>query len=140
MPLPLLALAPAIGEVVKGVLNRILPAEKMSEKERAELELALVQYDWQTVLGQIGINAEEAKSESLFVAGWRPFIGWVCGSALAWTFCLCPMFNWLVGVLGAEVPPPPTLDMTLMTPVLLGMLGLGGLRTYEKVQDANRRR
>lgn len=141
MPAPLLLAAlPAIGEAVKGVLNRVLPPEKMTEKERAELELAIAQIDWQNVLGQLEVNKIEAASEHVFVSGWRPFIGWVCGAALAWTFVVGPFAAWSLAAFGAEAPPLPSLQMEHLTTILFGMLGLGAYRTYEKVQDANRRR
>ena len=139
MALPLLALAPAIGGAVSSILDRVLP-KKMTEAERAAVELELVKHDWQSVLGQLGINAAEAQHESLFVAGWRPFCGWVCGSALAWTFVVGPMAVWGLATAGVEVSPLPTLDMGTLLPILLGMLGLGSMRTYEKFTGSNRNR
>lgn len=75
---------------------------------------------------QTTVNAAEASDKSLFVAGWRPFVGWTCGVAFAFNFVAIP----LLGTVGVHVPPLPT--DTLMAP-LMGMLGLGGMRTYEKV-------
>lgn len=83
---------------------------------------------------QTKINAVEAQHRTLFVAGWRPFIGWICGVALAYNFVIRDLFIWLFqGLLETEAPPALQMDH-LMT-VLLGMLGLGGLRTYEKIKD-----
>ena len=84
----------------------------------------------QELNGQLDINKMEASHDSIFVAGWRPFIGWVCGSALAYNFVVSPILDiWL------EVPK---MDMTQLMPVLLGMLGLGGMRTFEKLKGVTR--
>jgi hypothetical protein len=135
----ILAAAPALSAAVTGILDRVLP-KKLSEQEKAALELALVQYDWQTIVGQLEINKAEAAHESIFVSGWRPFIGWVCGTALAWNFVAAPLLVFIAAASGAEMPPTPTLDATTLMPVLLGMLGLGGMRSWEKLNGANQRR
>ena len=85
------------------------------------------------VQGQLDINKEQAKHSSIFVAGARPFIMWVCGFALMWQFLLQPMATWgLLAFSVRELPPFPELDIGPLMTLLLGMLGLGGLRTYEK--------
>ena len=83
---------------------------------------------------QTKINEVEAKHRSVFVAGWRPFIGWVCGLALAYNFIIRDLFIW---VIDPEIVPP-ALQMEHLMTVLFGMLGLGGLRTYEKLKDKAR--
>lgn len=83
---------------------------------------------------QLEVNVEEAKSESIFVSGWRPFIGWVCGGAFTWAFVLQPIIVFLLTALGHPINHLPILDMNSILPVLLGMLGLAGYRTIEKVQ------
>ena len=80
---------------------------------------------------QTKINEIEAQHRTVFVAGWRPFIGWVCGIALAYNFVIRDLFIWLIN---PEIIPP-ALQMEHLMTVLLGMLGLGGLRTYEKIKD-----
>lgn len=80
---------------------------------------------------QTKINELEAKHRTVFVAGWRPFIGWVCGIALAYNFVIRDLFIWAIK---PEVVPP-ALQMEHLMTVLLGMLGLGGLRTFEKIKD-----
>lgn len=80
---------------------------------------------------QTRINEIEAQHRTVFVAGWRPFIGWVCGIALAYNFVIRDLFIW---AMKPEVVPP-ALQMEHLMTVLLGMLGLGGLRTYEKIKD-----
>jgi hypothetical protein len=80
---------------------------------------------------QSEINKMEAQHRTIFVAGWRPFIGWVCGIALAYNFVLRDMLVWYMG---AETAPP-ALQMEHLMTVLIGMLGLGGMRTFEKFKD-----
>ena len=80
---------------------------------------------------QTKINEIEAGHRTVFVAGWRPFIGWVCGVALAYNFIIRDLFIWALD----PQDVPPALQMEHLMTVLLGMLGLGGLRTFEKVKD-----
>ena len=80
---------------------------------------------------QTKINEIEAGHRTVFVAGWRPFIGWVCGAALAYNFVIRDLFIWITKTTDA----PPALQMEHLMTVLLGMLGLGGLRTFEKIKD-----
>lgn len=80
---------------------------------------------------QTRINEIEAKHRTVFVAGWRPFIGWVCGFALAYNFVIRDLFIWAL----QPESVPPALQMEHLMTVLMGMLGLGGLRTYEKLKD-----
>ena len=82
--------------------------------------------------GQIEINKSEAQHKSIFVAGWRPFIGWTCGIALCWHFVLAPVTMFVCAYLDVAIPELPTFDMGSLMTVLMGMLGLGGLRTFEK--------
>lgn len=135
-------LAAPLIKIAGDVMNRVLPPEKMSEEERAkaqqELATALLQADWQQIGGQLQINLEEAKSESLFVAGWRPFVGWVCGASLAYNFVAQPMMAFTIGAFAWQLPPLPTLDMSMLGTVLMGILGLGGLRTFEKWQGVHK--
>ena len=80
---------------------------------------------------QSEINKVEAQHRTIFVAGWRPFIGWVCGFALAYNFVLRDMLIWYFGQEGV----PPALQMEHLMTVLVGMLGLGGMRTFEKLNN-----
>jgi Holin of 3TMs, for gene-transfer release len=133
-----------VSELINTVLKRVLPPEKMSEADRAKLEaeitLELSKQDWEGIKGQLQINLEEAKSTNWFVAGWRPCIGWICGAAFAWHFVLEPLLSWVLVVIfhysfGASLPK---FDMESLLTVLLGMLGLGGLRTFEKYKEISR--
>ena len=87
---------------------------------------------------QIAVNREEASSHSIFVAGWRPMVGWVCCAGLATNYLLVPICNFVL-TLNESPITVPALDLSEMMPVLLGMLGLGSLRTYEKTKDVARK-
>jgi hypothetical protein len=125
-------------KLLNKLLGRVLPAEKMSEAVRLklsqELTLAMMQNDAQQVLAQLAINKAEAEHDSIFVAGWRPFVGCVCGSAFAYTFVLQPLAVFIVVTTKWAAPPLPSLDMAPMLTVLGGLLGLGAMRSYEKVK------
>lgn len=81
---------------------------------------------------QMAINQAEAASNSTFVAGWRPFIGWVCGSAFAYAFVIQPLLTFVLAASNVHTQPLPVVSLDSMMPVLLGMLGLGGMRSFEK--------
>jgi hypothetical protein len=120
-----------IAGVFKVPPEQKLSAETELEKIRLGLEAQLVQQ----VTAQIEVDKEEAKSSSLFVAGWRPFIGWICGFVLAYNFIVAPLCTWAQALYNPGHPIPfPVLDYASLYPILLGMLGLGGLHAYERVQ------
>ena len=128
------ALIPQIAPILGNVLDRFFPdKEKAAEAQRA-IETALLENAAQINLAQIEVNKEEAQHRTIFVAGWRPFIGWVCGIALAWHFVGVPVTIFFIAWAGAEVPELPAFDMNSLMTVLMGMLGLGGLRTFEKMK------
>jgi hypothetical protein len=124
----------AIANVVGTVLERVLPDKAQKDAAKATLDQMQQKGELDLILGQQAINVVEAGSSSVFVAGWRPFIGWVCGSAFAWNFVVGPIAEWVATFFGVATQIPP-LDSSVMMPVLLGMLGLGGLRTYEKTKN-----
>jgi len=99
----------------------------MSERHAQELALA-----------QIEVNKAEAESPSIFKGGWRPFIGWICGTAFLYHFVLQPLLLFAIAVFGVEISELPEFDMASLMTVLGGMLGLGGLRTYEKQRNLTR--
>ena len=131
-------------EFGKGIIDRLFPDP--AQKAAAQLELLKMQQSGDLALlasqtdlakAQIGVNAEEAKNASLFVSGWRPSIGWVCSAGLAYEFLLSPLLPWVLNAaLGKNLPPMPDLPSETLMTLLMGMLGLGGLRTIEKVKGA----
>lgn len=124
---------PLVLPLVGKLLDNLFP----DPAQAAAAKLKLMEMAQAGDLAQLDVNKMEATSSSLFVAGWRPFIGWVCGSAFAWNFLLGPLLTQLLTIFGPPVSYTP-LDLTEMMPVLLGMLGLGGLRTVEKIKGVNR--
>jgi len=118
----------SIADFASTVVNKIWPDKSEQEKQQIAAAVMVVQ-------GQIDINKEEAKSPSVFVSGWRPFIGWVCGMACAWNWIGLKIALFIAAYSGVVLNMAPA-DIGEMMPVLLGMLGLGGLRTIEKVNGA----
>jgi hypothetical protein len=108
---------------------------KMFEAQQAG-ELQELSATWDNAKAQLAVNQVEAASESLFVSGWRPAIGWICGVAFAYKFIVAPFLAFLLVVFGHKVAPPE-IDFAEMLPVLFGLLGLGGMRTWEKVKGAS---
>ncbi len=99
-------------------------------------DLAVLDADLQIALSQAGINAEEAKSPSLLVSGWRPAIGWVCGAGLAYAYLIYPLLVWWAAAYRPAFVPPALVVDHLME-LVTAMLGLGGLRTYEKLKGVD---
>ena len=95
-------------------------------------ELAALEADVKTRLGQMDINRTEAASQNIFVSGWRPSVGWVCSAGLAYQFLLQPLLSWFSGM-GHGVAPP-SLQLNDLMAVLTGILGLGTMRTIEKAK------
>lgn len=103
-----------------------------SDEERAEASLLLDKLRQKPHLLQAEINKIEAAHRSIFVAGWRPFIGWVCGVGFLWAFLGHPLFEWSVALTGSNITAPHLMTDSLLE-LVLAMLGLGGLRTAEKL-------
>jgi Holin of 3TMs, for gene-transfer release len=124
----------ALFEVGSKVLDRVLPDP--AQQAAAKLELLKLQQNGELaqITGQMEINKAEAASSSLFVSGWRPSIGWICGAGFAVQFVIGPLAEWGSALAGHPVKFPQ-MDTGTMMPLLLGMLGLGGLRTAEKLAD-----
>lgn len=117
--------------IISKILNYIPdPTQKMQAEQ--ELMTGFQQWDAQ----QAQTNTAEAGSENVFVSGWRPFIGWVCGTAFAYKFVVQPVLIFGLLASGSTFDPKtlPVLDWTEMSTVLMGILGLGGMRTFEKIQ------
>lgn len=131
---------PALIPLIGTVLDKIIPdpAQAADAKLKAlELaqrgELAVLDADVRLALGQMEINKAEATTD-LFRGGWRPATGWACVAGLIYQFLAMPILPWVVTVMGATVPPMPAIDNETLMVLLTGMLGLGGLRTFEKVK------
>ena len=117
--------------------NRFLP-EDADERRKAEqeIEAQLARHLASVDLAQIAVNREEAKG-NWFQSGWRPCTGWIAALSFGWVYLFQPMASFVLAQTGNLVELP-TLDMSQMMPVLMGMLGLGGLRTFEKFKKVSR--
>ena len=116
-------------EVVANIIDRFVETDE--EKQAAELIKAKLMM--KPSLAQIELNKVEAGHRSIFVAGWRPFIGWVCGLALLWHFILFDLLTWVTVNFFPHVSELPELTGTeTLVTVLLSLLGLGAMRTVEK--------
>ena len=123
-----------IGEAVQGIGNVIDQFVETDDEKRLAKQIREKML-MQPNLAQIEINKIEAAHRNVFVAGWRPFIGWVCGFALAWHFILFDIVSWATLVWYPDIELPQLAGTETLVTVLLAMLGLGGLRTFEKIKD-----
>lgn len=127
-------LIPLLGSL----LDKVLPDPKVAEEAKLKVmqmaqdgQLAELTANKEITLAQLGVNTEEAKTGNIFIAGWRPFIGWICGGALAYQYIGRPI--WMALAVGFGYPPPILLPLDdNLWQLVLGMLGMGALRTYEK--------
>jgi hypothetical protein len=115
------------------LLDKIIPDKDARDKAQAVLLQTAQDQDFQLSLGQIEVNKIEAQSDSLFKSGWRPFVGWTCASAFSLHFVIFPIIDKIIVSQGGVAVAIPFQIEALMT-VLFGLLGLGGLRTFEKVK------
>jgi len=122
----------AISEGLK-VFNKFIPDKDLQAKAEAELRLAMLLADTQLAVAQTETNKIEAANESIFVCGWRPFIGWCCGLALAYHFILQPLLAFVFAAFNHPIVLP-IFNMDALNTILMGMLGLGGMRTIEKLK------
>jgi hypothetical protein len=133
VPGPLLALLPSLLPAITEVLDRVVPDQAAAAKAKLEMEAKLLEAATAQAGQQAAINQVEAEHASIFVSGWRPFIGWVCGAGLAWAFLLAPMLAWLLPATGV-VAVLPALQMEYLLELVVAMLGLGALRSFEKMK------
>lgn len=153
-----------IGKIIDSV-GKIADDLTTSKEEKLQIALKEKAMEVGLMQGQIEINKEEARHGSIFVAGWRPFIGWVGGLALAYQFLIYPLLVWAWSLLqayqvipcvdpelakhiadvvqvtkdnvGCTVEPPPTLPSGALFSIVTGMLGIGGMRSYDKLKNTN---
>ena len=117
---------------VTGLLDKFIQDKDLKAKLAHDIATMAEKHSHEDALAQIEVNKIEAASPDFFKSSWRPFIGWVCGVAFAYHFVLQPIIIFVVALFGAEIPALPEFDMASLMTVLGGLLGLGGLRTYEK--------
>lgn len=125
-------LAPVIN-IIGNVLDRTITDKNAVARANEEIQKALLTSALNGELAQLEINKIEAGSSSRWVSGWRPFIGWVCGCALAFEYLIAPILMWIAASWGYTIPPPPPLDKVLWE-LMFGLLGFGTMRTVEKIK------
>jgi hypothetical protein len=122
------------------VLDKLFPDPAQRDEAKLKLyeaqaagELKELELVFENAKAQIEVNKLDAQSEKFLQYGWRPFIGWICGAALGYEFLVRPLLPWIFGLLASEaLPPLPSLEMGDLMTILMGVLGLGGMRTLEK--------
>jgi hypothetical protein len=125
-------------EMGKNLLDRVIPDQE--EKRKAEMELIKMAADGELkqVMGQLEINAKEAAHPSVFVAGWRPAFGWVGAAAFGYSTILQPLLTWIGTNAWHWASAAPTIESDLLWVVITGMLGIGGMRTFEKQKGVSK--
>jgi hypothetical protein len=135
MALPFLS---SLIEPVTGLLDKFVEDKDQKAKLAHEISTMADRHAQQLALAQIEVNKAEAASSSVWKGGWRPFVGWVCGTAFAYHFVIQPLAIFGLAAYGMEVPALPDFEMGQLMTVLMGMLGLGGLRSFEKTKGVAR--
>jgi hypothetical protein len=120
-------------DVGKTLIDKLIPDPRAKAEALQKLETLHQSGDLAIIAGQLDVNKIEAANPKLFIAGWRPFIGWTCGAALAFQLVLGPLVVWASAIFKHPVVLP-IMQTELLTTLLVGMLGLGGMRTIEKLQ------
>jgi hypothetical protein len=127
--------------IVGTLIDKLFPDKQAADEAKIKMmelaqkgELAQLDAEMQMALGQMEINKVEAASSDPFRAGWRPMAGWACSLGLFYEFLVRPILPWLVGLTGNEVAPMPSVDIDQLMILLGGLLGLGGLRSFERVK------
>lgn len=128
---------------ITGILSKIIPDANARAQAQEEITRALIEKQGEVdkaiaeaAKAQAEVNLAEAQNPSMFVSGWRPFLGWVCGIGFTYSFVLSPILNAILSFFG--VHPIPVLDTGPLMTLVLGMLGLGTMRTAEKIQGVDR--
>lgn len=129
----------ALVNPISTLIDKLLPDKAQNDAAKAALLQMQLKGELDEAVAQLTVNANEAENKSVFVAGWRPFVGWICGSAFAYCYILQPALQTLLVVFHSNFDPAklPKVDISQMMPVLLGMLGLAAARTVEKVSGQN---
>ena len=119
---------------VASLLDKFIEDKDQKAKLAHEISTMATRHAQELAKGQLEINKVEAQHRSMFVAGWRPFLGWGRSFAMIWHFVLVPLITFICAFAGMDIPDLPFFDMESLMTVLLGMLGLGGLRSFEKAK------
>ena len=129
---------PQMVTTVSQLVNKFVPDRDAQIKIQAELQRQLIQIEADSAKAQAEINNTEAANSNLFVSGWRPCVGWVCATAFAWQFVGQPGFSFFYTLITKQPAPVVALDHDALNTVLVGLLGLGGFRSWEKVKGVSK--
>jgi hypothetical protein len=127
-----------VATLVNTVVGKIWPDTTAQDMAKLDLLKAELTGELQQTLGQLEINKAEAASADPFTSRWRPFVGWVCGVALAYQFIGYPFLVYLSAVAGVNIGTLPVLNYDALSTILMGMLGLGGMRSLEKIKGVTK--
>lgn len=138
------ALVTGLGSVLGPLLSELVPDTDRRNELQAQLDAQLTGLVRDVSTAQLDINRVEAAHPSIFVAGWRPAIGWICAFGLFWASGGLALVNWFMALICilAGLPDPPVIpefDLSFLEPMIYAMLGMGGLRTFEKMKGVARR-
>ena len=128
---------PLLVSAIVPLLERVIPDKSEASRLAHEIATLTERQAHEIAKAQIEVNRTEAGHKSLFVAGWRPATGWICASGLGFNYIVVPLGNFALAISGDNTIIP-SLDLSQMLPVLMGMLGLGAFRTYEKTKSVAR--
>ena len=124
-----------VSDVIKDVIDKQVPDKNAAAAAKAEIDKQLVLAAISQQKAQTDIDLAEANNSNLWVSGWRPGIGWMCGAAYFSNYIIAPFFSFVSSIIyhvpGTPFPPYPVIDLTTMSPVLFGLLGLGAFRTID---------
>lgn len=132
------ALIPQLLPYVGEVLDRVVPDTEAKEKAKREIEANLIANANSINLAQIDLNKTEAQHRSVWVSGWRPAIGWSCSLGIAWLFIGHPIATWLAMLAGYDDMVMPTIPTDILLELTFAMLGMAGLRTFEKLKGVTK--
>ena len=122
---------------ISTLLDKVIPDKDLKEKLAHDIATMAERHSHDIIKAQIEVNKTEAAHKSLFVSGWRPAVGWTCCLGLAGNFLIIPFSNFIMALAGSDIVIP-LIDVSTMMPVLMGMLGLGTMRTVEKINNVER--
>ncbi len=120
-----------------GILDKVIPDADARRRAQEAWQIKVLEIAAAESQQQSQVNLEEAKHSSVFVSGWRPAVGWICALSFAWVCVGQPLFSWVYVLITKQPAPVIALPTELLMTTLLGMLGLGTLRTLEKIKGVN---
>ena len=131
----------AILNIGSSIIDKVWPDKDKADAIKLEMfkaqqagQLQEIANQFALTMEQVKVNTEEAKHNSIFVAGWRPFVGWICGCSLAYNYIIFPFVAWAAKWIDSGAPAMPNLESGELMTLLLGMLGIGAMRSFDKVK------